>query len=259
MSTPTLAPLTLATMTTVEAAAAVTASPLVILPAGALEQHGTGLPLGTDTVRAEHVAQLVAQRLDGGAVIGPTIPVGVSPHHMGFAGTVTLTTSTFATLVREYVDSLHAHGWRRFLVITGHGGNGAALSTVAQDLLTARPDVEFAWTPLTPLAAGVVADMAVSEVHGHSGEAETAQMLALAPHLVHPDRLTAGTTRRAELDPLSALARRPGAPNLTVRYDRLAPTGVLGDPRRATATDGLAIVEAIVEAITAFATDWLKT
>ncbi|MEJ3651826.1 creatininase family protein [Actinomycetes bacterium KLBMP 9759] len=253
------APLTLATMTTAEAAAAVTASPLVILPAGALEQHGAGLPLGTDTIRAEQVAQQVARRLDGRAVIGPSIPVGVSPHHMGFAGTVTLTAGTFASVVREYVDSLHAHGWRRFLVITGHGGNGAALSTVAQDLLVARPDAEFAWTPLTPLAAGVVAGMDVSEVHGHSGEAETAQMLALAPHLVHSDRLAAGTTRRSELDALSAVARRTGPPTLTVHYDRLAPTGVLGDPRRATATDGQAILDAIVEAVTDFATAWLTT
>jgi creatinine amidohydrolase len=95
-------------------------------------------------------------------------------------------------------------------------------------------------------------------VHGHSGEAETAQMLAIAPHLVHPERLAAGTTRLAELDALGAVSRRPGAPTLTVRYDRLSANGVLGDPRRATREDGTAIVESIVARIADFVTEWLK-
>lgn len=247
----------LAAMTTVEAATAVTDSPVVLLPAGAFEQHGPAMPLATDLVRAEHVTELVAARLDGQAVIGPSIPVGVSPHHMAFAGTATLSTATFAALVTEYATSLHAHGWRKIMVITGHGGNNAALGTVAQDLLRTHPDLQFAWTPLTPLAGAVVSGMDVSEVHGHCGEAETAQLLHLAPELVHRDRLSPGTTATADLDPLARLSRG-GAPNLAVPYDRLAPNGVLGDPRRATAADGAAIVAAIVERITAFVTGWLK-
>ncbi|WP_419996190.1 creatininase family protein [Streptomyces boninensis] len=249
----------LAEMTTVEAAAAVRTSPLVILPAGAYEQHGPGMPIATDTLRAEAVAERVAAELGGSAVIGPSLPVGVSPHHLAFAGTVTLTTGTLAALVREYVGSLRRHGWRKFLVITGHGGNNATLTTVAQDLLTSHPDVGFAWTPVTALASEVVADMGVSEVHGHSGEAETAQMLHLAPGLVHRDRLAAGTTATAQLDPLAKVARRPGHPSLTVPYDRLAANGVLGDPRTATPEDGAAIVAAVVTRITGFAKEWLAT
>ncbi|WP_327351148.1 creatininase family protein [Streptomyces sp. NBC_01304] len=244
-------------MTTEEAARAVTESPVVILPAGAFEQHGPGMPLATDTIRAEQVCRLVAAELAGRAVIGPSLPVGVSPHHLAFAGTVTLTTTTLATVVREYVDSLHRHGWRKILVVTGHGGNNATLSTVAQDLLVTHPELQFAWTPLTPLASDVVAGMRVSEVHGHSGEAETAQMLHLAPHLVHEDRLTAGSARTADLDPLSRLARRSGHPALAVPYDRLSANGVLGDPRSATAADGRAIVGAAVASITAFVKEWL--
>lgn len=244
-------------MTTAESAAAVTASPVVLVPAGAFEQHGPGLPLATDLIRAELVAARVADRLAGRAVIGPAIPVGVSPHHMAFAGTVTLSTATLAAVAREYAVSLHRHGWQKVLVITGHGGNNATLTTVAQDLLVSHPGLQFAWTPLTALAADVVARMAVSEVHGHSGEAETAQMLHLAPHLVHDDRLAAGTVRRAELDPLGAVAHRSGAPVLSRRYDQLSANGVLGDPRRATADDGEAIVDAVVARITDFVTDWL--
>jgi creatinine amidohydrolase len=248
----------LAEMTTAEAADAVVTSPVVILPAGAFEQHGPGLPLATDLVRAEQVTERVADRLAGPAVIGPAVPVGVSPHHMAFAGTVTLTTTTLAAVLREYVDSLYRHGWRKVLVVTGHGGNNATLTTVAQDLLTTHPDLQFAWTPLTPLAADVVAGMDVSEVHGHSGEAETAQMLALAPHLVRGERLAPGTTRLAELDALGAVSRRKGGPTLPARYDQLSANGVLGDPRRATTDDGNALVDAIVTRIADFVTEWLK-
>lgn len=248
----------LAEMTTVEAAAAVVDSPVVLLPAGAFEQHGPGLPLATDLVRAEAVTDRVAARLDGRAVVGPALPVGVSPHHLAFAGTVSLSTATFAAVVREYVDGLYRHGWRKILVVTGHGGNDATLAAVAQDLLVARPDLQFAWSPLTPLASDVVASAEPPEVSGHSGEAETAQMLALAPELVHTDRMAAGTTRLSELDALGELARRRGGPKLTLSYERLSGNGVLGDPRRADPEHGEAIVDAIVTRITEFVTAWLK-
>ncbi|KRF20670.1 creatinine amidohydrolase [Nocardioides sp. Soil797] len=249
----------LAEMTTFEAGESAAAGDIVILPVGAFEQHGPGLPMATDQIRAEAVAGLVADRLADHVVIGPALPVGVSPHHSAFAGTVTLPPALFTAVLRAYVDSLATAGWRRFLVVNGHGGNNAALGTLAQGLLHEQPDVELAWTPLTSLASDVVASMKVDEVHGHCGEAETAQMLHVAPHLVRHDRLIAGTTKLAQLDPLARLSRHPGHPTLAVRYDRLSPIGVLGDPTRASPEDGRRIVEAIVDRITAFVEEWLDT
>jgi creatinine amidohydrolase len=242
-------------MTTLEAEHAASTGTVVILPAGAFEQHGPGMPLATDLIRAEHVVEQVAAQLAGRVVIGPAMPVGVSPHHLAFAGTVTLSTSTFAAVVREYVDSLYHHGWRKVLVVTGHGGNNATLTAVGQDLLTSHPDLQFAWTPLTPLARAVM-PANLSEVHGHSGEAETAQMLHIAPELVHRDRLEKGTTSLDELDPVARLSRR-GHPSLPIRYDRLSPNGVLGDPTAATPELGQSIVDTVVAGIADFVTDWL--
>jgi creatinine amidohydrolase len=250
-------PLRLGEMTTLEAADAVVTSPVVIIPAGAFEQHGPGMAIATDLVRAEHVADRVADALDGRAVVGPVLPVGVSPHHLAFAGTVTLSTSTFAATVREYVESLYRHGWRKVLVVTGHGGNNATLTTVGQDLLVSHPDLQFAWTPVTPLAADVVAGMDVGEVHGHAGEAETAQMLFVAPELVRTERLAEGTTSLDQLDPVARLSRQRGHPTLTLRYDQLSDNGVLGDPRRATAEDGKSIVDTVVDRITGYVRTWL--
>ena len=249
----------LAEMTTLEAARSAEAGTVVVIPVGAFEQHGAGLPLATDQIRAEALAEAVAEALPGKVVIGPGVPVGVSPHHQAFAGTVSLRPALFAAVVREYVESLAAHGWRRFLVITGHGGNNATLGTLAQELLRDRPDLELAWTPVTTLAKDAVATMELSPVSGHSGEAETAQMLHVAPHLVRHDLLAPGTTTPDELDPLARLARSVSQPAVALPYDRLSPTGVLGDPRRATAEDGRAILAEATDRIVAFIKEWLDT
>jgi creatinine amidohydrolase len=246
-------------MTTLEAARAAEGGTVVVLPVGAFEQHGAGLPLATDQIRAEALADAVAEALPGKVIIGPGLPVGVSPHHQAFAGTVSLRPALFAAVVREYVESLAAHDWRRFLVITGHGGNNATLGTLAQELLRDRPDLELAWTPVTVLAKDSLAGMEPSEISGHSGEAETAQMLHVAPHLVRHDLLAPGITTPDELDPLARLARSVSQPAMALPYDRLSPTGVLGDPRRATAEDGRAILAEATDRIVAFIKEWLDT
>ncbi|GGF40037.1 creatininase [Marmoricola endophyticus] len=246
-------------MTTLEAADAAAAGTVVLLPVGAFEQHGSGLPLATDQIRAEAVVERLADALGGAAVIGPGVPVGVSPHHSAFAGTISLRPALFVAVVREYVESLAAHGWRRFLVVTGHGGNNAALGTLTQELMRDRPDLEVAWAPVTAVARSAVAELEVTEVSGHSGEAETSQMLHVAPGLVRSDLLRPGTTRLDELDGFARLARSVSQPSVALPYDRLAASGVLGDPRRATAADGRQIVDEVVERLTSFVKEWLDT
>jgi creatinine amidohydrolase len=246
----------LAEMTTDQARDAVRTAPLVIIPVGAQEQHGGGMAMSTDTVRAVGLADLVADRLAGRAVVAPPLSYGVSPHHMAFAGTVTLSPATFQSVLRDLIDSLHQHGWRQFLVITGHGGNNAALSVLAQEYLR-HGDLTFAWTPITPLVSDVIAGMGVSQVHGHAGEAETAQMLYLAPELVHADQLEPGATRLDELSTPARLSRHTQGPRLSVGFDEYHKRGVLGDPRAATAEDGRLLVETAADRIAAFADELL--
>lgn len=246
-------------MTTAQARESVERDAIVLLPVGALEQHGPALPLGTDTVRAEAVVARVAAELGAAVVVGPTVPVGVSPHHLAFTGTISLRPATFVTVLREYLESIAAHGWRRVLVVTGHGGNNAALGVLAQEVLRELPGLELAWTPVTEVASDHVAAMGTSEVHGHCGEAETAQMLHVAPDLVRTELLEAGTTRLDELDALSHLARTHKLPALALPYHRLSANGVLGDPRRATADDGRVIIDLVTERLVDFLTEWAAT
>ncbi|MCF8500306.1 MAG: creatininase family protein [Rhodospirillum sp.] len=93
----------------------------VILPIGSTEQHGPSALVGTDAITAETGAWEVGEALN--VYVAPTMAVGMAHHHMAFAGSMTLRPSTMIAMIRDYVVSLSAHGFRRFLFINGHGGN----------------------------------------------------------------------------------------------------------------------------------------
>jgi creatinine amidohydrolase len=107
-----------------------------VLPLGSTEQHA-GLSLATDAILAERVAIEAAEPL--GVPVFPVVPYGLAPYFSGFPGTVTLRVATFAALVRDILDSLKHSGFRRILVVNGHGGNQPAAS-LAQEWMMDNPD-----------------------------------------------------------------------------------------------------------------------
>lgn len=231
---------------------------LLILPVGATEQHGDGLPLSTDNIRAEHVAMRLVEDLaaeaadhkgDTGAAAGrayvlPTLGYGISPHHTELPGTISLDPRLFIDIVTSVAGQLAEAGFRRILVITGHGGNIAGLGVAAQVLLASHPDLVFAHSPVSALATEASAALSRTEVSGHCGESETAQMLAIDPALVDSPHLSPGATSLDELSPRARLSRTK-TPASAVTFDRYAENGVLGDPRTATAEDGQRILDEI--------------
>jgi len=100
-------------------------STAIILPTGATEQHGPAGVMGVDTYCAETIARGVGEA--AGVMVGPTLTVGMSEHHMRFPGSMTLRPSTLVMVMRDWLVSLAAHGFRRVLVVNGHGGNMASL------------------------------------------------------------------------------------------------------------------------------------
>lgn len=101
----------------------------VVLPLGSVEQHAT-LSLATDALLAERVAVEAAEPL--GVPVYPALAFGVAPYFMAYPGTVTLRPRTYAGVIRDLMDSLAASGFRRLLLVNGHGGNAAAEETIAR-------------------------------------------------------------------------------------------------------------------------------
>ncbi|GAA1713733.1 creatininase family protein [Fodinicola feengrottensis] len=242
----------LADLTWPEIAALADRAPIAIVPLGACEQHGPGMAMRTDTTRAEVVADVVAQRLSPQVVVTPVIPVGVSEHHMAFPGTLTLSAVTLQQVVHELVDSLYRHGWRKVFVLTGHGGNNAAVEVAVSRLRADFPDLHIAWSGITAVVSDVVADLATSQVRGHSCEIETSQAMFVDPSLVFPERLERGSADLADLDPAGQLSRAHPGIHFPQAYDVLSRTGNLGDARQASLEAGERIIQTAVERIATF-------
>jgi creatinine amidohydrolase len=202
---------------------------LLVVPLGAVEQHGHHLPLGTDTAVAAAVADAAAGQLPG-ALLAPALAYGASGEHEGFPGTISLGTEALTGLLVEYGRS--ACRWvRRVLVVNGHGGNLDALRAAGGRLRGEGRDV--AWFPC-----------AVPGADAHAGRSETSLMLHVEPRGVRGDRARPGVTT-----PLAELLPRLRADGVRA----VSPTGVLGDPAGASAEEGgrqlAALTRRLVEAV----------
>jgi creatinine amidohydrolase len=109
-----------------------TRSTAILMPIGSTEQHGPNGLIGTDAICAEFLAKAVGEA--AGALVAPTIAVGMAVHHMGFAGSMTLKPSTLIQVIHDYVMSLARHGFRRFFFLNGHGGNIATIQAAFYEI-----------------------------------------------------------------------------------------------------------------------------
>lgn len=174
-------------MTRDEAREAFDAGAVVVLPTGSIEQHGHHLPLVVDTTAVTHIARAAAERAarEVPVIVAPTMHFGVSHHHMEFAGTLSLTSTTYIQTVCELVRCLHRHGARKVVLVNGHGGNqnpnGVVSQTIVHDegLDIALGSLSY-WS--LPVARKDGSKGSVSP--GHAGHFETSLMLALRPDLV---------------------------------------------------------------------------
>ncbi|KON29382.1 hypothetical protein AC482_06660 [miscellaneous Crenarchaeota group-15 archaeon DG-45] len=159
--------------------------PVVVVPVASTEQHGTVLPLGTDYFIGTKVAQEAAE--EAGAVCTPTVPIGVSPHHRQFWGTLWVPAQVFIDYLTHVCLSLKEHRICKVVIANSHGGNAPAIGEVIYNL---RKDhgmlaVEWEWW-------NAVKDSEASRgmwVPGHAGAGESSLMLAFYRSLVDEEEL----------------------------------------------------------------------
>ncbi|HWQ11957.1 MAG TPA: creatininase family protein [Roseiflexaceae bacterium] len=112
-----------------------------VLPLGCTEQHAY-LSLSTDSLLAERVATEAAAPL--GVPVFPVLAYGVTPYFRAYPGTLTLRVETYLRVVRDLLDGLHAQGFRRLVVVNGHGGNAPA-QALADEWLADHPTAQVKW------------------------------------------------------------------------------------------------------------------
>ena len=95
----------------------------VVVPIAAVEQHGRHLPVFTDSMLLGEVVRMAASSLGDRVVWTPLLWLGNSHHHMDFAGTLSAAPRTYLDLLGDLIDNLVSHGFRRIVLLNGHGGN----------------------------------------------------------------------------------------------------------------------------------------
>ncbi|MET8243893.1 mycofactocin biosynthesis peptidyl-dipeptidase MftE [Streptomyces sp. NPDC005202] len=210
-------------------------APLVLLPLGSCEQHGPHLPLDTDTAVASAVAERAAARLRGDVevLVAPAQPYAASGEHEGFPGTVSVGHAALHLLVTEIGRSMLR--WAgRLLVVNGHGGNLTSLTEAVTGLRGESRNV--AWWPCVP-----------EDSDAHAGRAETSMMLRLRHAAVRSEQAVAGPT-----DPVHLLMDRLVSESVR----GVSPSGVLGDPAGACASEGERLLDRMADRLAADIRAW---
>lgn len=177
------------------------ADAIVLLPVASTEQHGPHLATGVDTLLCGEICRraardLVARRTP--AVLAPTLWAGLAEHHVAFGGSFSLTVATYHALLRDLCGSILRAGFRRVVLVNGHGGNMSALNALSVELtreLDAPIAVATYWLLAEDAFSAILEDQRSIL---HACEGETSMMMALAPDLVDGARLSQAVGPMAE-------------------------------------------------------------
>ncbi len=232
-----------------------------MVPAGATEQHGEHLPLGSDTMQGIEIARRVVRRLAAEGiplVVGPAIPFGPRPFlsesPRDFPGTVNLTHATLKALVEEVCAELIGQGFRTVYLLLANAESDPVLQIVAKELTERTPAQVVTLNWLIGIRSKYRGVLRSTRPQGHGGEGETARMLATAPHLVRMDRARSYHPRVPQRSPIEA----DSLPYLGGAIGRYRPPagafagfrgGITGDPGLATRETG--------EKVYGLITDWV--
>ena len=207
----------------------------VIIYAASIEQHGPALPEMTDTTLGYAEAADLAKRL-GNALVAPVIRPGLSRHHLGFPGSITLRPEIFKGVVEDYVASYVHHGFKKVVLGASHGGNFNAIDEIAAELAEQYPEVcVVAGCSLDQLDASL-AEMEAAEglpvgtCGGHACDWETSLMMHLNEDYVRRDQLQAGYVGALTGELLQRFFEQG--------VDSVSEIGVMGDPTGADAARG---------------------
>ena len=250
-------------MTWLEAEQTAKETDLVLIPIGACEPQGAHLPLGTDTIAANHAALKVAERVN--AVVAPTITVGYSAWFKGFPGLMSLRRETLTEVLRQYCRSLAQSGFTRQLFFSPHFANNDVITEVGIELLD--EGIKVAWINLWWAANAVINSKNIAgefrePIFKHAGEVMTSIMMAIAPETVKMDTAVAEAPKTivpnckwSGIFDVNFEGVNYCVPRLSSEDSK---SNAYGDPMASTAEKGQKIIDGWVENIAAFIENFRK-
>jgi creatinine amidohydrolase len=212
---------------------------IAIVPLAAIEQHGPHLPVEVDSLLGGEIALRTARKLAARGepvVVLPVVWTGISEHHMSFGGTITIELATYAALVEGICRSLVRHGFKRLVLLNGHGGNDNSLRSITDDLTPKLGVPIIQLTYWHPTALEIAGELETQTALLHACEAETSMTMALRPELVARDRIPPASQAMGYVQPGPYRWRTLGA---------VSSSGVIGNPAAATPEKGERLLEAI--------------
>ena len=226
---------------------------VVILPVGAIEQHGPHLPVLTDTLLCTRVLERVLAALpaDVPAWALPALNYGKSNEHTGFPGTISLSAATLTAVLHDIAASVAAAGFRRLAFMNGHGGNVAVLDAAARDIRAATGLMTFCLHPALYCDGSFASNDDERRLGFHAGELETALVQAFEPGLVDMTRAVKHLVKFPETGTPLFFFGQAGTAWLARDW---SPTGVFGDATLATPEKGEALLAAVVPKLAALVT-----
>jgi creatinine amidohydrolase/Fe(II)-dependent formamide hydrolase-like protein len=216
---------------------------VVILPIGAIEQHGAHLPVCTDTMQVNAMLDAALAQLPATTRAWrlPVMPYGKSTEHEAFAGTISLSAATLIAVMHDLARSVARAGFRRLAFLNGHGGNVAVIDAAARDIRAQTGLMTFCLHPSLFVDAPFEISADERRFGIHAGEIETSLMLRIAPELVNMPRAIKHIPSFPAATPPFGLFGAAAAIWLTPDW---SPNGVFGDATIATADKGAAILDA---------------
>jgi creatinine amidohydrolase len=226
---------------------------VVIIPVGVIEQHGRHLPVDTDAFIPQEITREAARRYPE-ILVGPTIQFGYTPSNKNFPGSISLRAGTWMALVRDVVGSVARHGFTRIALLNGHGGQ-VVLSRLTASILQDEDGIRVVALDWFGLVNDEMRSLFVDEnlsgsSVGHAGAVETSINMHLRPELSDQGERVAhlGPTKPSFVSRVGGFLQTP--------REQLSPSGVIGDPRLATADKGAELFELAVSRLCAFAEEY---
>ena len=216
-----------------------------ILTMGVIEKHSDHLPLGTDTLNVHKIACMAAEQEP--AVVFPPFYFGQIYEARCFPGTITIEPKLMLALLGGVLDEIGRNGFRKIIIVNGHGGNRHLIPFLAETTLwEQKPYSVYVAGRLTPEREEAWAAITDTDYHGHACECETSVSLANHPELVHMERVPDEPAL-----PLGRLSHLPGNMSGAGWYAN-HPEHYAGDARTATAEKGQQLRELLVDTLVEF-------